>query len=159
MKKRANTVKITREFILESVSIDPATRCWNWKKSIMSNGYGALGENYKVTGAHRKAFELWRHPLPKGAFVLHHCDNRKCCNPEHLFIGDAKANTQDMMSKGRNGWGRLAGCSSPNAKLTKEQVIQIRNSPLSRKSLCLLLGVSRNTIAKILRGTSYVEVA
>jgi len=36
-----------------------------------------------------------------GMLVCHHCDNKRCINPDHLFVGTAKDNTVDMIKKGR----------------------------------------------------------
>lgn len=63
--------------------------------------------------------------IPEGLCVLHKCDNRGCINPDHLFIGTKKDNTQDMFNKKRNPQ-RGGSYSGKSAKLTKDQVIEIR---------------------------------
>ena len=79
------------------------TGCWEWKKSLC-NGYGTstwLGEKY----AHRvsyRAFHLDNDPIPDGLCVCHHCDNPKCVNPGHFFLGTKRQNSVDMVRKGRN---------------------------------------------------------
>lgn len=63
--------------------------------------------------------------------VCHKCDNRKCVNPNHLFLGTHRDNTWDSVKKGR--W--LSGDKSPNAKLTESQIDEIKKSYVPRKGV------------------------
>jgi hypothetical protein len=65
------------------------------------SGYGLVIFNKKNTRAHRVAWEFAYGDIPHGKWVLHHCDNPGCVNPEHLFLGDNAANVRDMHRKGR----------------------------------------------------------
>lgn len=79
--------------------------CWNWTGSLAGSGYGYLHIGDKVERkprtAHRVSWEIHNGPIPEGLWVLHKCDNRKCVNPEHLFIGDRVDNMRDCAAKGR----------------------------------------------------------
>lgn len=78
--------------------------CWEWTAS-MSHGYGQIGvggKSGRPHHAHRVAWELTNGAIPAGLFVCHHCDNKKCVRPDHLFLGTAKDNNQDRARKGRN---------------------------------------------------------
>jgi hypothetical protein len=72
----------------------------------MHNGYGMLGLGRRTdpkTAAHRVAWTVAVGPIPEGLNVLHHCDNRPCCNPAHLWLGTQRDNLLDMVAKGRHG--------------------------------------------------------
>lgn len=77
--------------------------CWFWLGSTRNKkgGYGCLKINGKVFDAHRIAYSIFIGSIPKEKCVCHSCDNRKCVNPEHLWIGTKNDNNQDMISKGR----------------------------------------------------------
>lgn len=75
--------------------------CWEWGKT-MSRGYGYVCLGYDILLVHRLALEIKLGRILKvGEYACHHCDNPKCCNPDHLFLGNAKTNHADMMAKGR----------------------------------------------------------
>ena len=85
--------------IRAKVSIDKRTDCWNWTGAT-ANGYGVLNFGGQVR-AHRLAYETFVGPIPDGLLVCHRCDNPRCVNPGHLFVGTNSDNTRDMVSKGR----------------------------------------------------------
>lgn len=76
--------------------------CWNWTGRRYSNGYGYVqGYSFTEKFAHRLSWTMANGPIPGGMWVLHHCDNPPCVNPEHLYIGTAKDNAQDRERRGR----------------------------------------------------------
>lgn len=78
--------------------------CWEWQGARNSHGYGRLnsgGKNGRTIKAHRASYEIHHGVAPGDMDVCHHCDNPPCCNPAHLFLGDAATNAQDMARKGR----------------------------------------------------------
>ncbi len=97
--------------------------CWNWwRKTVSKQGYGRINVNGKSLSAHRLAWELTYGKIPIGLLVLHKCDNVKCINPNHLFIGTDQTNQQDKVNKQRQARGQTHG----NSKLTDEQRISIK---------------------------------
>ena len=87
--------------IYANVVIDGSTGCWNWTKSTNPGGYGFFRMNHKTFLAHRVAYELLVGPIPEGLCACHHCDNPRCVNPAHLFIGTRADNNYDSIKKGR----------------------------------------------------------
>jgi len=76
--------------------------CWEWQANL-AKGYGVFWFGKIPMMAHRLSWMMLRGPIPEGMNVLHKCDNRKCVNPNHLFLGTQSDNVQDMFCKGRQG--------------------------------------------------------
>lgn len=76
--------------------------CWPWTGYTDRDGYGAwkIGEHKRVR-ANRIAYILTFNCEIGDALVCHSCDNPRCCNPDHLWLGTPALNYQDMVKKGR----------------------------------------------------------
>jgi hypothetical protein len=80
-----------------------ANECWPFQTHINGSGYGTISLDGRHLGAHVASFILHYGELPPGHYCCHTCDNRRCCNPDHLFAGTQSANILDCTKKGRNG--------------------------------------------------------
>ena len=104
--------------------------CIEWTGSIQSSGYGHVTIKQKQWLTHRLSWTLSKGKIPYKKLILHRCDNRKCINIDHLFVGTHKQNSVDMWNKGRGF--RTTG-RRQNAKLTESQVREIREKLKSYK--------------------------
>lgn len=132
--------------------------CWEWTRALRE-GYGAITVRYVTYHAHRISWEI-AHGVPPDKSVLHHCDNRKCVRPDHLFLGTQADNMADMDSKGRRR--APVGETNGQAKLTVDAVREIRaalptglirrESARIRKELAAKYGISQPNITSIVKG-------
>lgn len=143
------------ERVNSHVTIDTDTGCWVWTASRRSDGYGQIRIGGKNAAAHRISYEIAKGEIPPGAFLCHTCDNRGCVNPDHLFLGDHKLNAQDAQAKGR----LRAAETSPQAKLTNQQALEIRESKERGVDLARRYNVSSATISQIRRGHIWTSLA
>jgi hypothetical protein len=138
---------------------EPTTNgCWVWIGAAAGERpfLTALGRN---TSAARLSYAAFVGPIAVGLFACHHCDNPSCVNPEHLWLGTAADNNQDSARKGRKP--RLHGERSGTAKLTNEQVYEIRARSRGGERLIALareFGVGDSAIAKIRDGQSWTHL-
>lgn len=140
--------------------VEKTAGCWEWKGTIVGPmGYGQIRYKTKITKAHRLAYEFAHGQIPSGLCVCHTCNNPKCVNPSHLFLGTISENNIDRHNKGRTPKGEAAG----SAILTEKQVIEIRqkyNPPnITYETLSVEYGVARNTIAQIIFGATWKHVS
>ena len=84
-------------------SVIRTSECWQWTGARSGKGYGKLSIGKRNVYVHRFSWELHNSPIPEGLLVCHHCDNRLCVNPNHLFVGSQRDNLQDASKKGRLG--------------------------------------------------------
>jgi hypothetical protein len=126
--------------------------CWLWETSISTNGYGRFSIGKTNVAAHRFSYLAYYGELPKGMSVCHKCDNRKCVNPTHLFLGTQADNMKDMSSKGR------ANNGGEQTKLNFDQVVEIREkvfSGLKQKEVAAEYDIHPTNVSKIMNNVSW----
>lgn len=134
--------------------IDKSTDCWNWTGTLTTGGYG----KFRSYPASRIMWEYEYGKIPKGLQVLHTCDNRKCVNPSHLFLGTISDNMADKVAKKRQAKGSKIG----NAILNEDTVYQIRKLRLEGKSyheLMKVFGLSFQSVRGICKNSQWKHVA
>lgn len=143
-------VEITKFF--EGVEIKDG--CWEWKKSMANNGYGLFSMrrgNRKTFSAHRISWSYHNQKsIPKGMYICHTCDNRKCVNPSHLYLGTSSDNNTDTIIRNRGN--RRIGDKCSWSKITEKQVEEIIESSEKQSALAARYGVDQSTISQIKTG-------
>lgn len=141
-------VSDVRRFI-EKVKV-AESGCWEWTASVNWAGYGHF-DFYSIRSAHRFSYYLFNGELIDGMEVCHSCDNPKCVNPAHLWLGTRSENIRDAATKGRTN----------TVKLTPNDVRSIRelsDSGSSANDIALCFGVSTDTVREILRGETWASI-
>jgi hypothetical protein len=115
-----------------------------------------MGGKSKKIRAHRFSWELHHGPIPEGILVLHECDNRKCCNPDHLFLGDDGVNSRDCVAKGRHA---SQNCKAGH-KITRPMALTMRvlyaRGWHSCADLAVIYSVDEETVRRIVKGMSHL---
>lgn len=114
--------------------------CLIWTKCCDKDGYGISSIGGKKMPAHRAAMIL--SGVLVNDYVLHKCNNRKCINPEHLYVGTQQQNVQDQIDSGSFVYGSKNGM----AKLDEMSVEHIRSSGFSTRQLADYYDVSYYTV-------------
>lgn len=144
--------------------------CWPWigykNWGNRGGGYGRMDVlGFSGSYAHRLAY-ISANPgsgltidQRDGKMVLHDCDNPECCNPKHLYVGDHAQNMADKVARGRQK--RWTSTNSPRAKLTREQVIELRRARalgIGTKALMEKYGLSRAGVKQIVQRRYYKDI-
>lgn len=125
---------------------DSDEECWEFHgKCTGSGGHKRIRLNSKDRiFVHRLAWEAYHaEPVPEGLLVLHHCDNAKCFNPHHLYVGTHQNNVDDKFARSR---------ANPPRKVSEKDTALIRVSTASTRELSEMYGVTPRRIRQIRRG-------
>ena len=146
--------KSIKERLLESIDI--IGDCWLWNRKGTTR-YGMISINSKNRRVNRVAYETFCGKIPEGMCVCHACDNPKCINPKHLWLGTHKENMIDCKNKGRAR--APVGEKQHSNKLTESQVLEIRkifkSGSASYKKEAKRFGVDPKNIYCIVKGLTW----
>ena len=165
--------------------IQKTDNCWNWTGHIEYNGYGSMSIKHKNRSTHRISYEIHFGKIPDGLCVLHKCDNKKCVNPSHLFLGTQLDNVKDRDQKGHTAKGATHGSKTHpervprgdkngmrthpekvrkgeqvnTVKLTEKQVLKIRKmyrtGKYTQKQLAKIFNVNQTNISWIVTNRTW----
>lgn len=145
--------KTDREHFETKFRVTPG--CWLWERGLSKDGYGQFRAHGKSWLAHRFSFAVYVGPILEGMYVCHRCDNRKCVNPDHLWLGTTQDNTADRCAKNRSArnFGQPGniqpGVENGNALLDDNAVRSIRTDGRLQREIAISYGVSASTISLI----------
>jgi hypothetical protein len=169
----------TREELLEKFEKNfiKTDGCWEWQGKMFSNsgyGYFYMGKGWQG-GSHgvrtmRAAYALYiDRNIPEKIHVCHSCDNPKCVNPAHLWLGTNEENMQDMFKKGRNvrGHGEVVKVAVPRggnhykSHLNDQDIldiIELRKSGLTLSEISAIYKINVPGVHKICQGKRWAHV-
>lgn len=132
--------------------------CWEWQGAGGKYGFMKLPGSRINEYSHRLSYMIYKAEFEGSDQVLHECDNPRCVNPRHLFLGSQKQNMQDMKMKDRH----LNGEKNSKAKLTEDQVKEILGwlelKEFSQKTIAAEFGVGQMEISRISRGLRWRHI-
>ncbi len=136
--------------------------CWEWQGTLDYHGYGVYSLKRVLYKAHRASLFFSGNDVPSHLHCCHTCDNPRCVNPNHLWMGTVQDNMRDRQNKGRTRTGHLHGEDNTGAKLTEEAVLFIRanydGKEYSQTKLAKMFGVCKTNIRNVLNRKSWKHI-
>ena len=152
--------------------VEKTAACWLWRGAVGTHGYGVIGLGGHATiTAHRFSWALHKGKIQDGRWILHRCDNRRCVNPNHLYLGTVRENVRDMMERGAPYCFKLRSHITPEieqhrlaalprgrshhrgaAKITEATAAQIISASGSQRQIGERFGVSQQLVSLIKSG-------
>ena len=141
-------------------------KCWEWQAGVNHGGYGQFTITLSTMRdttvlAHRVAWMLVRGSVPVGKCLCHKCDNPRCVNPDHMFIGTRADNNRDMFRKGRGSCIRAKGEAHGMSVMTADAVYAIRaltDNGNDQRAVARKFGISQSQVGRIHRRESWAHL-
>lgn len=132
--------------------------CWPWLGSRNRSGHGQINIDGGVFKCHRVALHLTDPALSQTQYACHTCDNAWCCNPKHLYWGNARSNVADRDTRGRRKG--PSGTAHHKAKLDPDKVREIRQlaGRMTQRELAAIFGVAQGVIWNVIHRKFWKEV-
>lgn len=130
--------------------------CLEWQGALDEKGYGVVrirGRNYRAS---RVAWHLTEGPIPGHLTVCHTCDNPRCIEPTHLWLGTNKDNNDDKIAKGRHKV--LRGEQHAHASLTDAEAVAIRKDPAPYADIAKRYGITTSSVSRIKCGHTWSHI-
>ena len=131
-------------------SVEKTPTCWLWTAATTNYGHGRINVKGRAERAHRIAYKLEYGDFPRDVVILHICDNPRCVNPKHLQKGTQLENIADMRAKQRHAHGETSF-----AKLTTEDVFEIRSDNRPQRQIAKIYGIAQQTVSAIKSGKTW----
>lgn len=138
----------------------PPCDCVLWIGGVNEHGYGIFWNGKRLEKAHRFALRASGVDVPDWLDVCPHCDTPACVNAEHLFVGAAQKNVDDMWAKSRATVQKRHGTAQPQAKLDDEKVARIRElgrRGVRQRDIAAMYGVCQATIWRVVNGRGWKQ--
>jgi hypothetical protein len=135
--------------------VDTSGECWEWHGAVSNHGYGQFKLAKRIVPAHRAAWLLTHGAISDGLFVCHQCDNRRCVNPSHLFLGTHSDNMRDAIAKGRVSRVQRRDGLAPD---TVRSIRRLFDLGTPKKAIARRFGIYPSTVRDILNGKTYRHV-
>lgn len=155
---RGNGVKYRgkpKKQLMDQISKNPTTGCWTWMGALFQgSGYGQFSNRMLAkspTTAHRASWEIHKGPIPEGKMILHKCDNRKCVNPEHLYVGN---NSENMIDRSKRGYVHQMRLNEQKVR----EMRQLRQKGWPWRALAKRYGVHTNAVRDATLGRSWAYI-
>ncbi len=136
-----------------------ADECWIWAAGLDADGYGRFTGTIHGQQHHRAprfAWALANGPIPAAMLVCHRCDNPRCVNPAHLFLGSESDNMRDKISKGRHNMPR--GEEHFRARITEEEAKLILADPRPYAQIAADYGIEASTVSSVKNRQSWAHL-